>query len=212
MSLINCTQPCASEVLACARAISAYDLKTLLQTTGLQFKYPVSDNITHLQTPLSAYSTNTVAKVPILAGSNFNDGSTFAHGLNNFTAFLSTLSLPATAVTAVTKLYSPGAPAVTGLTTDHQIISKLITDSTFLCPASFLTNITTTYVKTPAWLYLFNATFANTQHPKKYPHLGVYHSSEIPLAFGTYPHVGATEEEVNLSKEEVNLSKEMQRA
>ena len=53
----------------------------------------------------------------------------------------------------------------------------------------------------PAWRYLFNATFPNTQPAAALGvNLGAYHSSEIPIVFGTFPQAGATFQEVELSK------------
>ena len=53
----------------------------------------------------------------------------------------------------------------------------------------------------PAWRYLFNATFPNTQPAAALGvNLGAYHSSEIPIVFGSFPQAGATAQEVELSK------------
>jgi acetylcholinesterase len=53
----------------------------------------------------------------------------------------------------------------------------------------------------PAWRYLFNATFPNTQPAATLGvNLGAYHSSEIPIVFGTFPQAGSTSQEVELSK------------
>ncbi|CAD0101198.1 unnamed protein product [Aureobasidium mustum] len=49
----------------------------------------------------------------------------------------------------------------------------------------------------PTWRYYFNASFANTQ---QYPGLGVYHSSEIPIVFSTYPASNVTTQEYALSR------------
>ena len=48
----------------------------------------------------------------------------------------------------------------------------------------------------PTWRYYFNASFSNTQ---AYPQLGVFHSSEIPLIFQTYPKPNTTTQEFALS-------------
>jgi acetylcholinesterase len=63
-----------------------------------------------------------------------------------------------------------------------------------------MANITAT-AGIPAWRYLFNATFPNTQPAAALGvNLGAYHSSEIPIVFGTFPQAGATAQEVELSK------------
>lgn len=70
-----------------------------------------------------------------------------------------------------------------------------IADFIFQCPQAKWANDTVS-VGIPAWRYYFNASFVNTQG---YPGLGVYHSSEIPLVFGTYPSANTTTQEYALS-------------
>jgi hypothetical protein len=49
----------------------------------------------------------------------------------------------------------------------------------------------------PSWRYYFNASFPNTQI---FEGLGVYHSSENSLIFGTYPFANSTTQQVALSR------------
>jgi acetylcholinesterase len=49
----------------------------------------------------------------------------------------------------------------------------------------------------PTWRYYYNATFPNTQ---PWANLGVFHSSEIPVVFGTYSVSNATTQEYALSQ------------
>lgn len=200
IQLLNCTDTSDAGILACARAVSAETLKEILQSTGLSFQSPVADNVTTLEFPAAAYAAGNVSKVPILAGSNFDEGSSFAYGAGeNVTEFLASVSLPTTVVERLAELYAPGSPATVGLTTGNQIIAQIITDSSARCPAGFFANLTMTALDVPAWQYLFNATFPNTQHPE-YPGLGVYHSSEISLVFGTYPIEDSTPTQARLSR------------
>lgn len=55
----------------------------------------------------------------------------------------------------------------------------------------------------PTWRYFYNATFANLQPA---PNLGVYHSSEIPIVFGTFDVAG------NSTATEYALSRLVQKA
>lgn len=57
----------------------------------------------------------------------------------------------------------------------------------------------TASVGIPAWRYYYNASFPNTQKPAA-PGLGVYHASEIPIVFKTYPQVNVTTQEFALSQ------------
>jgi len=63
-----------------------------------------------------------------------------------------------------------------------------------------MANISAT-ARIPAWRYLFNATFLNTQPAAALGiNLGAYHGSEIPIVFGTFPQAGSTPQEIELSK------------
>ncbi|EFR01662.1 para-nitrobenzyl esterase [Nannizzia gypsea CBS 118893] len=180
---LNCTVASDSAILECVRGASADTLRGILLETGLPFQKPNIDNVTVLESPAKAYAAGQAAKVPILIGSTLDDGSTFAYGKgDNVTAFIGSLSFPPGVAEAITKLYAPNSTATTGLSTGNQIISQMITDSTFRCPAGFTANLTTTALKARVWQYLFNDPAA--RHPE-YPDLGVYHTSDIAYVFGT---------------------------
>lgn len=72
--------------------------------------------------------------------------------------------------------------------------------NTFFEPAAIVTNDSITG-GFPTWRYYYNATFPDIQ---PFPGLGVYHSSEIPVVFGTFtlanPAVAPTAQEIALSK------------
>ena len=52
----------------------------------------------------------------------------------------------------------------------------------------------------PTWRYYYNATIPNIQPQIPFiPQLEAYHSSEIPLVFGTFPITGVTAQEFALS-------------
>ncbi|KAK2868067.1 hypothetical protein FQN49_003188 [Arthroderma sp. PD_2] len=180
---LNCTDVSDTTILKCVRAASVDTLQKILLKTGLLFQTPVDDNVTTLESPASAYAAGKVSKVPILIGSNLNDGSSFAYGRgDNVTAFIDSLSFPPQIAAMITKLYSPNSPATAGLSTGNQIISQIITDSTFRCPAGFVANLTSTALKVPVWQYLFSDDAARNPN---FPELGVYHASEIAYVFGT---------------------------
>lgn len=82
-----------------------------------------------------------------------------------------------------------------GITTYYDQVSQIFTEYFFQCPAALYTNASAS-VGIPAWRYYFNASFPNTQ---PFPNLGVFHSSEIPLVFGTYPRTNVTVQEYALS-------------
>lgn len=116
-------------------------------------------------------------------------------GQTNSTAFLSTLLGNNTAaIKALESLYPP-YKAATGEEAYDQV-SQIFTESVFQCSAAMHANATAS-IGIPAWRYYFNASFYNTQ---PYPNLGVYHSSEIPIVYSTYPRKNVTTQEYALSK------------
>lgn len=88
--------------------------------------------------------------------------------------------------------YPLGSP---GIKTYYDQVSQIFTEYAFQCSAAKFANDSAS-VGIPAWRYYFNASFANTQ---AFPNLGVFHASEIPLVFGTYPRNNVTVQEYSLS-------------
>lgn len=183
---LNCTTSHPQSNLTCIRSFPASVIKSTIEHLALPFT-PVSDNTTNLRYPAAARVNGSVAPVPILTGNNADEGTIFvgASG-NNATAYLSALIPNQPALVATILAAYPN-------TTTQ--LSDILTDSIFQCPAGIAANDTVTGGN-KAWRYYFNATFANTQLA---PGLGVYHASEIPIVWGTYPRVNATEGEARLS-------------
>jgi carboxylesterase type B len=194
MSALNCTGS-DSEILQCARVADATSIKSIGEHAALAFR-PVSDNITQLEFPAEARAAGHIARVPILTGTNAQEGRLFTINQTNVTTFLETTfpSLPAAFYSTVVAAYPEGTP---GLENGYDVNAQIFTDFFFQCPAAIVANSSCTLAKLPTWRYLFNATFPNTQ---LLPGIGVYHSSEIPIVFGTYPQGNANQEEVKLSQ------------
>jgi len=183
---LNCTQSHPQSNLTCVRSFPANVVKSTIEHLAIPFA-PVSDNVTNLRYPAAARANGTVAPVPILTGNNADEGTILiGEAGGNASQYLTSL-IPNQPVLVNTIL-----SAYPNITTQ---LSDIITDSIFQCPAGIAANDT---VKggNPAWRYYFNATFANTQIA---PGVGVYHSSEIPIVWGTYPRVNATVGEARLS-------------
>lgn len=197
---LNCTNTSDSGILACARAAPAQTLVNFMESVSYGFGEYAQDNITVLEHPAPAWLTGNVAKVPILIGSTANEGSTFALSAgNNVTAFVEgTFGTGSEVSRILLQLYAPGSPATIGLTTGQQIISQIVTDSTFRCTSGFVANWTSTLLRVPVWQYMFNASVPSNQWDE-YPTLGVYHTSELAVLFGTYPKNGSTDVEARLS-------------
>ncbi|KAF1811630.1 Carboxylesterase [Eremomyces bilateralis CBS 781.70] len=187
-SALNCTGTAALE---CVRAAPASKVKDIVERQALSFG-PVVDNVTASNTVAAELKAGDTAKVPILIGTNAQEGSAFAIslGLNfpgAFEAFLTTIPIPEIQE-ALRTFYAP-------LDTDILKVGQAITDLTFHCPASQVASIPAS-INTPVWRYFFNSTFANDT---PFEGSGAYHSSEIPYIFGTYKRDGSVPQQELLS-------------
>ncbi len=195
VAALNCST--GTSALACVRAANASVIQNIEDVKALSF-LPVSDNVTQLEYALEAYATGSVAKVPVLIGTTAQEGRIFAYGQNDTATFLNATFPGQTALqNAILAAYPASEyPAVApGFNSAYDIIAAIITDFEFQCPCGRLANLSTK-AGIPTWRYYFNATFPNTQ---LFPGFGVYHSSEIPEVFGTYPTANATASEAQLS-------------
>ena len=95
---------------------------------------------------------------------------------------------------ALQKQIIKGYPQLPGQT-GYDVIAEIYTDYIFVCTTSLYTAIAAS-AGYPIWRYHFNASFPNTQG---FPGAGVYHSSEIPIVFGTYAATNTTSQEYALS-------------
>ena len=181
-----------SSDLECVRAAPATKIRSIIDKQMLAFN-PIADNVTLVSDPAGARLSGNIAPIPVLGGTDAQEGRVFAVGLNDTTAYLETLfgDQPGI-IKAVEAAYALGQD---GIETAYDQIAAIITDVTFQCPQALWANATAS-VGIPAWRYYFNASFVNTQG---YPGLGVYHSSEIEIVFSTYTPVNATTQEYALS-------------
>ncbi|KAK6431437.1 hypothetical protein LTR95_012405 [Oleoguttula sp. CCFEE 5521] len=175
--------------LTCLRAANATAIKDVIEKQELTFS-PIADNVTLVQNPAQQRISGNIARIPILSGTDAQEGRVFAVGQTNFTAYITGLFGASSAlVEAITAAYPPSFGS------DYDRASAVFTDYVFTCPTALVANDTAA-LGTSAWRYYFNASFPNTQ---AYPGLGVYHSSEIPIVFGTYPKTNVTTQEYALS-------------
>jgi len=164
-------------------------LKDAIERFAIPFR-PVTDNVTTLRYPEDARLARNVANVPIMAGTNANEATSFIVGQTNATAFVGSVfySQPEVVQPILSAYPSTGAEQV-----DH-----IYTDFGFLCPVAIYTNDSHA-AGFPTWRYFYNTTFPNIQLAGL-PTAGVFHSSEISMVFGTYPRVNSTEYQKALSQ------------
>lgn len=119
-----------SSALACVRAADALTIKSFIEHAGLSFQ-PVVDNITRVSNPQVRRANHQIANVPILIGSNAQEGTAFIYGQSNITAALKVLFPTNTTLQAeVVAAYPIGQD---GLSTPFDVIAKVYTDLIFQC-------------------------------------------------------------------------------
>jgi carboxylesterase type B len=190
---LNCSS--ASDVLACVRSIPASKIKSTIEEAGNFAFGPIRDNLTFISHAGVARQQGKIAQVPILIGSNFQEGRLFVTGYNSTQQYLQTV-LPRMNQPFYNKVlaaYPIGSP---GISNEFEQAAAIDTDYRFLCTASQIANYSS-LAGFPTWRYLFNASFPNTQ---LFPDAGVYHSSEISEIFGTYPRGDVTTKQETLSQ------------
>ena len=191
--LLGCPGKYSSD-LACIRAASAQDIKKTIETNVLTF-YPTADNVTLVSDGAARRMAGNVAEVPILMGTNAEEGRVFVVGQSNTTEFIET-SFGAAATPKLVKAIEDAYAIGTGnLETPYDQIAQIYTELLFQCPQGLYVNESAKF-GVPVWRYYFNSTFSNTQG---FPGLGAYHSSEIPIVFSTYPSENVTTQEFALS-------------
>ena len=194
---LNCTHQKSN--LSCVRAAPANEIQNIIEMAALSFS-PIADNVTLVSDPVARRISGQVANIPTLSGTNAQEGRVFQVGVTNLTAFLDTTFaavpalIPAIVAAYPTGDLPEGAHGV--LTTAYDIASQIYTEFFFQCPQALTANISVTggYA---TWRYYYNATFPNLQ---PFPGLLDYHSSEIPLVFGTYPPENVTTQQFALGK------------
>ncbi|KAI9846804.1 MAG: hypothetical protein M1837_003653 [Sclerophora amabilis] len=181
-----------ASALACVRAVPATKIKGVIEQNSLVFN-PVTDEVTFVSRPSAKRAVRKIANVPLFLGSTSQEGRVFTYGQDNLTAFLNGL-IPNRPVIqkALAAAYPIGSP---GISNTNDQMSQIFTEFIFQCPAALLSHLSAA-AGHPTWRYYFNASFSNLQ---PVPGLGAFHSSEIPLVFGTYPE-GPTAQEIGLSQ------------
>lgn len=184
----------ASDILACVRAVPATTIKSIIEERDFVFR-PVKDNVTYVAHPRAARQQGNIAQVPILIGSNGNEGSLFVLGFNTTMQYLQTYLPGGTQAyyNAILAAYPIGS---SGITNEYERTTAIDTDFRFQCTAATVANDSIA-AGFPTFRYFFNASFPNTQI---FPDSRVYHSSEIVEIFGTYPRGGVTTKEEALSR------------
>lgn len=191
----NATTTDPTAILACMRALPATQLRDYNELNRIPWA-PSFDNLTSAYTAQTNRRTRTnLAEVPILGGSNANEGRLYSISATDPDSFIQSL-LPGfnqSQRDALLALY----PLGTGeFASDLERLGQVYTDFIFQCTCRRV-HRETVETGLPSWRYWYNASFANTQI---FENAGVYHASEIAVVLGTYPREGATEFQGTLSR------------
>jgi len=159
---------------ACMQAVPAATLENAVLVNNLDFTL-IPDGITFFNDTAQRLAAGNFLKVPTLLGNNANEGDIFA-------------------IIEELLLTNTTNPIVT------EALSAEITQAVFDCPAA-ASAAGRIAAGALAFRYRYEAVFPDIS-PR--PDLRAYHSSEIPIVFGTYnvsgvPGVAATPNEIKLS-------------
>lgn len=192
----NATTTDPTAILACMRALPATTIRDYNEQNRIAWP-PSFDNVTSAYTAQTNRRTRNshFAAVPILGGSNANEGRLYSISATDPDSFVEGL-LPAynqTQRDALLALY----PLGTGeFANDLERLAQIYTDFIFQCTARRV-HRETSEVGVPSWRYFYNASFENSQI---FEDADVYHASEIGVVLGTYQREGATEFQARLSR------------
>ncbi|KAJ7630562.1 Alpha/Beta hydrolase protein [Roridomyces roridus] len=188
-SAVGCTQSPGAARLACLKNISAPVIRNFTNgPTSGAFK-PIVDNSTEFADPLQRIRTGLTARVPFIAGNTQDDGTLFAVGLTNVSAFLQAEFDGLVTPAQVQVLYTPGL-------SDSAVIADVLRDFLFLCTSGLWANATSQAGVPNVFRYEYGAVFQDLQ---LFPNAGAWHSSELPMIFGTFNRTTATAAEATLS-------------
>jgi len=170
----------SASALKCMRALPASTLKNSSEHLALAFG-PRVDNYTFISNRTEARMSGNIAKVPVMAGTNADEGSLFTYGDTNLTAYLTSAlpTAPQSYLGEITSAYPIGSPGIANVS---QQIAKIYTEFSFQCTqARQLRDNKAAGI--PTWRYFYNGSIPGIA---LFPGSGVYHASEISLVFGTY--------------------------
>ncbi|KIJ33057.1 hypothetical protein M422DRAFT_70484 [Sphaerobolus stellatus SS14] len=184
---VNCSQSPGEERLACLKNVPPEVIHAWANgPEGVEF-IPTTDNITWFRNPIERISQHKTAKVPLLLGTNQDDGTLFAVGQTSLEGLIEGLSLMVT-IEQVRALY-PGL-------SDVQIIPLAIRDFLLICENRSISTALIGIGMTDIFRYIYGAVFQDLQI---LPNIGAYHFSEVKEIFGTFNRSTATAAEATLS-------------
>ncbi|TFK26288.1 carboxylesterase [Coprinopsis marcescibilis] len=176
--VVGCGTEPTPDQLTCMKTIPWRDIIATILREGIPFVKLVTDDVLVFSNYQSRTEAGQFLRVPALTGSLANDLDTFTVAAN-----------------LARRGNSP--PFLT------QVISDISTQVTITCPVSTISGIRAG-LGVPTWRYYYEAIFPGISTRSD---LRAFHSSEIPLIFGTYRDISSSS-----SPEETALSNTIQAA
>ncbi|KAJ5188123.1 Alpha/Beta hydrolase protein [Penicillium cf. griseofulvum] len=181
--------------LECVRSRPTDRIRYNLNNQTLGFP-PTVDNKTNFGSLGEGIHTHTVANVPLLIGTNADEGSILTSVMPDSQTLLEGIFSNDTRSQAMARAIYPRN------ITENELKSRIVTDYLYTCLTSTIAS-TLNSAGLKVWRYFFNASFPNN---RPFPRAGARHTSEIDLIFGTYPRDNQT------TDQQITLSKHMQKS
>lgn len=150
-SALNCSSAAGASNLACIRAANATVVQQIIDEQALTFN-PTVDNVTLVYRPALQRQLGNFARVPVLAGTDAQEGRIFEFGATNASAVINAFF--ATTVPQIIPAVEAAYPVtnVTGYSTNYDVAARVFTDFIFTCPQSLMLNETAAQ-NVPTWRY-----------------------------------------------------------
>lgn len=179
----------------CVRSSPTDRIRSILNNQALAFP-PAVDNKTNFGSLGDGIHAHTVANVPLLIGTNADEGSILTSVMPDSQTLLEGIFGNDTRSQALARAVYPRNA------TENELKSRIVTDYLYTCLTSTIAS-TLNSAGLKVWRYFFNASFPNN---RPFPGAGAWHTSEIDLVFGTYPRDNQT------TDQQITLSKHMQQS
>lgn len=175
----------ATDVPACLRAKTPAEVLAALPSTNELVRFearfqPNVDRRTIPEAPWDAFHNGRYARVPLMAGTNRDEGTAFTlttpiTTMDGYRAAVERL-VPGHADDVLTRLYPPAMFA-----SINAAYTSFLADAAFICPARDLARQFAAN-NTPVFLYHFT----HETQIGALLRLGVFHSAELPFVFGNF--------------------------
>lgn len=190
---LNCTGP--DEVaLECVRQAPVTRIKSMIEHLAVGFGPSLDGDTTQSANISEAISAKTVAQVPLIIGTNADEGTYFVDTLHENQTVVEGAVFPGQPRDVIDSIISHYP--FQDYNSTFARLSAIWTDGIFHCPSQALSDATAA-AGIPTYRYWFDAPFAANMPKVGW---GTWHSAQVPLLFGTYQREGVTERERELSR------------